>query len=117
MKHPSLVLPLSGIEWEHLPCLAFLMQIPESVSFPSSCPPPFSSWLVFPSPRHQDPKEIWAHISHGVQTLMKECSLLSSQDTNHNPRDVESSNFSTCLSYTFCCLSLDLSISQGVLES
>jgi len=48
---------------------------------------------------------------------MKECFPLGSQDINHNPRDVESSNFSTCPSCKLCYLSLDFSISQGVLES
>jgi hypothetical protein len=42
---------------------------------------------------------------------------LGNQGTNHSPRDVEMSNFSTCPSYTLCYLSLDLSIFWGVLES
>jgi hypothetical protein len=48
--------------------------------------------------------------------LMEECSFSRNQDTNHNPRDVEDSNFSTCPSCTLCCLSLDLSISLEILE-
>jgi hypothetical protein len=48
---------------------------------------------------------------------MEECSPLGIQDTNHNPRDVEISNLSTCPSCTLCYLSLDLSMFQEVLES
>jgi hypothetical protein len=100
MKHPSLALPLFRIEWEHLPCFASLMQTPKSVSFPSFCLPLFSSWLVSPSSKHQDLKENWVHISPEFQTLMEECFSSNNQDTNHNLRDVESSNLSTCPSYT-----------------
>jgi hypothetical protein len=48
---------------------------------------------------------------------MEECFPSSNQDTNHNPRNVEMSNLSTCLSCTLCYISLDLSIFLGVLES
>jgi hypothetical protein len=71
---------------------------------------------MFHFPRHQDPKENWVHISPEFQTLMEECSFSRNQDINHNPRDVEDSNFSTCPSCTLCCLSLDLSISLEILE-
>jgi len=117
MPWPSQALCLSRIEWEHFPCLASLMRTPKFVSFPSSCTPPLSSWLVSTSLRLQVPEEIPTHVSLESQVLMEECSPSISQDTNHNPKDVESSNLSTCPSYTLCYLFLDLSIFQKVLES
>ncbi len=116
MPHPSQVLPLIRTQWKHLPCPTYLMWTLESISFPSSCPPPIASWLVSPSPKFQIPTEIMACVSLKFCTLMKECFPLGSQNTNHNPRNVESSNLSTCSSCTLCDLSLDLSISQGVLK-
>jgi hypothetical protein len=72
--------------------------------------------LVSPSPRFQVPKKIQVHVFPKSWTLMEECSPSSNQDTNHNPRDVEMSNLWTCPSYTFCYLSLDLSLFWRVLE-
>ncbi len=108
---------LFGIEWGHLPSFASLIPTLEFVSFPSFCRPPISFCLLSPSPRFQVLEEISAHVFLKFWTIMEECFPLGNQDTNHNPRNVEMSNFSTCPSYTLCYLSLDFSMYWGVLES
>jgi hypothetical protein len=90
------------------------MRIPKS--FPSSCPLPIASWLVSPSPKFKIFEKIPTHVSSKSRTLMKECFPSGSQNTNHNPRDAKNSNLLMSPSCTLCYLSLDLSISQGVLK-
>ncbi len=63
MPWPNQALPFSKIEWEHLPCLASLIQTLDFFSFPSFPPLPISSRLVSPSPRLQILKEISVHVS------------------------------------------------------
>ncbi len=89
MSQPSQALPFSRIKWEHLPCPTSLIRTFEFVSFPSFSPPPISSFLVSPSPKLQVLEKILVHVFLESQILMEECIPLDSQDTNHNPKDVE----------------------------
>jgi len=114
MAWPNQTLPLFGIEWGNLPSFTFVIQTPKFVSFPSFSPPPISFYLVSPSPRLQVLEKISTHVFLEFRTLMEKYSPSGSQDTNHNPRNVEVSNLSTCPFYTLCYLFLDISIFQRV---
>ncbi len=116
MPWPSQVLPLYGIEWEHLTCPASLIQTLEFVSFPSFCPPPISSCLVSPSLRFQVLEEISTHVFPKFQSLMEECYPSGNQDTNHNPRDVQSLNMSFLYIVLFIFGSFHISKNLGILD-
>jgi hypothetical protein len=79
--------------------------------------PPFNLFLVGVSfSKAPSPWKISTHVSPEFWIQMKECFPLGDEDTNHNLKDVENSNFSTCPSYKLCYMSLDLSIFRGFLE-
>jgi hypothetical protein len=84
--------------------------------FPFLLSPPFFSWLVSPFPRHRDPKENWVHISPEFQSLMEECSL-SNVKILTTIQEMWRIPISQHVFLVHCVfLSLDLSISLGILE-
>ena len=78
-----------------------------------NCNPWLTDDITKPKKHFQDVYQVVKYCIKRVksQVLIEECSPSGNQDTNHNPRDMEMSNLSTCPSYTLCYLSLDLSIS------
>jgi hypothetical protein len=73
--------------------------------------------LVSPSPMFQVPKEILAHVCLESQTLNVRVFSFGQSRYQAQSERVQMSNLLTCPFCTLCYLSLDLSISQGVLES